>query len=87
MIPATFVPLCSCAGPSRRHGDGGCLYLQVNGPDHGAWVFMNKRPAGNGLLVLRPAVSLKDARDLATLAEQCTLAATHKRCWPRPRAN
>ena len=29
-------------GRPRRHADGGCLYLQVNKKDRGAWVFMQK---------------------------------------------
>jgi hypothetical protein len=55
------------AGRPRRHGDGGCLYLQINGPDRGAWVFMVKRggkqrPIGLGSV---RDVPLKDARELA----------------------
>jgi integrase len=54
-------------GKKRRHGDGGCLYLQVNGPGRGAWVFMAKRggkqrPIGLGSV---RDVPLKDARELA----------------------
>ena len=51
----------------RRHGDGGCLYLQVNGPDRGAWVFMTKRGGKQRPIGLGSArdVSLKDARELA----------------------
>jgi integrase len=54
-------------GKPRRHGDGGCLYLQVNGPDRGAWVFMNKRSGKQWPIGLGSArdVSLKDARELA----------------------
>ncbi len=55
------------AGRPRRHGDGGCLYLQVNGPDRGAWVFMTKRGGKQRPIGLGSArdVLLKDARDLA----------------------
>ncbi len=54
-------------GRPRRHGDGGCLYLQVNGPDRGAWVFMTKRGGKQRPIGLGSArdVLLKDARDLA----------------------
>ena len=53
-------------------GDGGCLYLQVNGPGRGAWVFMPKRggkqrPIGLGSV---RGVSLKDARELAEACRQ-----------------
>jgi integrase len=56
----------------RRHGDGGCLYLQINGPGRGAWVFMVKRggkqrPVGLGSV---RDVSLKDARELAEACRQ-----------------
>src|SRR5512143_3572718 len=59
-------------GRPRRHGDGGCLYLQVNGPDRGAWVFMVKRggkqrPIGLGSV---RDVPLRDARDLAEACRQ-----------------
>jgi integrase len=51
----------------RRYGDGGNLYLQVNGPDRGAWVFMTKhggrqRPIGLGSV---RGVSLHEAREIA----------------------
>lgn len=54
-------------GRPRRYGNGGCLYLQVNGPERGSWVFMAKRggrqrPIGLGSV---RDVSLKDARELA----------------------
>jgi integrase len=54
-------------GRPRRHGDGGCLYLQVNGADRGAWVFMPKRGGKQRPIGLGSArdVSLKDARQLA----------------------
>ena len=60
------------AGRPRRHGDGGCLYLQVSGPDRGAWVFMPKRggkqrPIGLGSV---RDVPLKDARELAEACRQ-----------------
>jgi integrase len=59
-------------GRTRRHGDGGCLYLQVNGPGRGAWVFMPKRggkqrPIGLGSV---RDVPLKDARELAEACRQ-----------------
>jgi hypothetical protein len=52
----------------RRYGDGGCLYLQVNGPGRAAWVFMTKRggrqrPIGLGSV---RDVSLQEAREIAT---------------------
>ena len=54
-------------GKARRYGDGGCLYLQVNGPERGAWVFMTKRGGKQRPIGLGSArdVSLKDARELA----------------------
>lgn len=54
-------------GRPRRHGDGGCLYLQVNGPNRGAWVFMTKRGGKQRPIGLGSArdLSLKDARELA----------------------
>jgi hypothetical protein len=54
-------------GKPRRHGDGGCLYLQVSGPDRGAWVFMKKRGGKQRPIGLGSArdISLKDARELA----------------------
>ena len=60
-------------GRPRRHGDGGCLYLQVNGPDRGAWVFMTKRGGRQRPIGLGSAhdVSLKNARELA---ERCRRA-------------
>jgi integrase len=62
-------------GKRRRHGDGGCLYLQVNGPGRGAWVFMSKhrgkqRPIGLGSV---RDVPLKDARELADACRQALL--------------
>jgi integrase len=54
-------------GNPRRHGDGGCLYLQINGADRGAWVFMPKRAGKQRPIGLGSAhdVSLKGARELA----------------------
>ena len=59
-------------GKRRRHGDGGCLYLQVNGPERGAWVFMPKRGGKQRPIGLGSAhdVSLKDARELAEACRQ-----------------
>jgi integrase len=59
-------------GRKRRHGDGGNLYLQVNGPGRGAWVFMHKRggrqyPIGLGSIAV---VDLKAARELADACRQ-----------------
>jgi integrase len=67
LLSARRVTALLSGGKPRRHGDGGCLYLQVNGPDRGAWVFMSKRggkqrPMGLGSV---RDVPLKDARELA----------------------
>jgi integrase len=67
LITARRVTALLTGGQPRRHADGGCLYLQVNGPGRGAWVFMSKRggrqrPIGLGSV---RDVPLKDARDLA----------------------
>jgi Arm domain-containing DNA-binding protein len=67
LLSARRVAALLSGGRSRRHGDGGCLYLQVNGRERGAWVFMPKRggkqrPIGLGSV---GDVSLKEARDLA----------------------
>ena len=67
LLSAKRVTALLSGGRPRRHGDGGCLYLQVNGPDRGAWVFMSKRggkqrPIGLGSV---RDVPLKDARELA----------------------
>jgi hypothetical protein len=72
LLSARRVTALLSAGRPRRHGDGGCLYLQVNGPDHGAWVFMVKRggkqrPIGLGSV---RDVPLKDARELADACRQ-----------------
>jgi integrase len=67
LLSARRVTALLNGGKARRHGDGGNLYLQVNGPDRGAWVFMTKRSGRQrpiGLGSVRD-VSLKDARDLA----------------------
>jgi len=61
-------------GRPRRHADGGCLYLQVNKKDRGAWVFMQKangrqRPIGLGS-AREGDVSLLAARDLAEACRQ-----------------
>ena len=72
LLSARRVTALLSAGRQRRHGDGGCLYLQINGPDRGAWVFMTKRggkqrPIGLGSV---RDVPLKDARDLAEACRQ-----------------
>jgi hypothetical protein len=67
LLSARRVTALLSGGKPRRHGDGGCLYLQVNGPDRGAWVFMTKRGGKQRPIGLGSArdVSLKDARDVA----------------------
>ncbi len=72
VLSARRVTALLSAGRPRRHGDGGCLYLQINGPDRGAWVFMTKRggkqrPIGLGSV---RDVPLKDARELAEACRQ-----------------
>jgi integrase len=72
LLSARRVTALLSGGRPRRHGDGGCLYLQVNGPDRGAWVFMTKRggkqrPIGLGSV---RDVPLKDARELAESCRQ-----------------
>ena len=72
LLSARRVTALLNGGRPRRHGDGGCLYLQVNGPDRGAWVFMVKRggkqrPIGLGSV---RDVPLKDARELADACRQ-----------------
>jgi integrase len=72
LLSARRVTALLNGGRPRRHGDGGCLYLQINGPDRGAWVFMAKRggkqrPIGLGSV---RDVPLKDARDLAEACRQ-----------------
>jgi Arm DNA-binding domain len=67
LLSARRVTALLSGGRPRRYGDGGCLYLQINGPNRGAWVFMTKRggkqrPIGLGSV---RDVSLKDARELA----------------------
>jgi integrase len=67
LITARHVTALLSGGRRRRHADGGCLYLQVNGLGRGAWVFMSKRggkqrPIGLGSV---RDVPLKDARELA----------------------
>ncbi len=67
LLSARRVTALLSGGRPRRHGDGGCLYLQINGPDRGAWVFMPKvrgkqRPIGLGSV---RDVPLKEARELA----------------------
>ena len=51
LLSARRVTALLSGGKPRRHGDGGCLYLQVNGADRGSWVFMHKR-GGNSALGL-----------------------------------
>ena len=67
LLSARRVTALLSGGKPRRHGDGGCLYLQVNGPERGAWVFMYKRGGKQRPIGLGSArdVPLKDARDLA----------------------
>jgi hypothetical protein len=67
LLSARRVIALLSGGRPRRHGDGGCLYLQVKGPDRGAWVFMPKRGGKQRPIGLGSArdVSLKDARELA----------------------
>ncbi len=67
LLSARRVTALLSGGKPRRHGDGGCLYLQVNGPDRGAWVFMTKRGGRQRPIGLGSArdVPLKDARELA----------------------
>ena len=67
LLSARRVTALLSGGRPRRHGDGGCLYLQVNGPDRGAWVFMSKRGGKQRPIGLGSArvVSLRDARELA----------------------
>src|SRR5258708_6830078 len=73
LLTARQVAALVSRGQRRRHGDGGNLYLQINAPDRGAWVFMVKRggrqhPIGLGSV---RTVPLKDAR---TLADACRRA-------------
>jgi integrase len=56
-------------GRLRRYGDGANLYLQVNGPSHGAWVFLYK-PRGTPR---QRVLGLGSTRDV-TLAEARALA-------------
>jgi integrase len=67
LLSARRVTALLSGGRPRRHGDGGCLYLQVNGLDRGAWVFMTKRGGKQRPIGLGSArdVSLKEARELA----------------------
>jgi integrase len=67
LLSARRVTALLGGGKPRRHGDGGCLYLQVNGPNRGAWVFMTKRGGKQRPIGLGSArdLSLKDARELA----------------------
>jgi integrase len=72
LLSARRVTALLKGGKMRRHGDGGCLYLQINGPGRGAWVFMAKRsgkqrPVGLGSV---RDVPLKDARELADACRQ-----------------
>jgi integrase len=68
-------------GKPRRHGDGGGLYLQVNGAGRGAWVFMFKRGGRQGQQCVRGLgsarhVPLKEAR---ALADACRAAVRQRR--------
>lgn len=78
LLTARRVTALLNSGKPRRHGDGGNLYLQVNGADRGAWVFMTKRGGRQRPIGLGSAhdVSLKYARDLA---EACRQAVRHGR--------
>jgi integrase len=72
LLTARRVTALLNGGKRRRHGDGGCLYLQVNSLGRGAWVFMAKhggkqRPIGLGSV---RDVPLKDARELADACRQ-----------------
>jgi integrase len=64
------------AGRLRRYGDGGCLYLQVNAPDRGGWVFMHKRDGRQRVVGLGSVrdVSLKEARELAEACRRAVRA-------------
>ena len=75
LLSARRVTALLSGGRARRHGDGGCLYLQVNGPGRGAWVFMSKRggkqrPIGLGSV---RDVPLKDARELAEACRRAVI--------------
>jgi integrase len=72
LLTARRVAALLSGGKPRRHGDGGNLYLQVNGADRGAWVFMTKRVGKQRPIGLGSArdVSLKDARQLAETCRQ-----------------
>jgi integrase len=72
LLSARRVTALLSGGKPRRHGDGGCLYLQVNGADRGAWVFMTKRGGKQRPIGLGSArdVSLKEARELAEACRQ-----------------
>jgi integrase len=75
LITARQVTALLSGGRRRRHADGGCLYLQVNGPGLGAWVFMSKRggkqrPIGLGSV---RDVPLKDARELAEACRRAVI--------------
>ena len=75
LLSARRVTALLSGGRARRHGDGGCLYLQVNGPGRGAWVFMSKRggkqrPIGLGSV---RDVLLKDARELAEACRRAVI--------------
>jgi integrase len=72
ILTARRVMALVTAGKRRRHGDGGNLYLQVNAPSAGAWVFMIKRngrqfPIGLGSV---RALDLKAARAQADACRQ-----------------
>jgi integrase len=73
LLSARRVTALLSSGKRRRYGDGGCLYLQVNKPDRGAWVFMYKKGGKQRPIGLGSArdVTLKDARELA---ESCRRA-------------
>jgi integrase len=72
LLTARRVAVLVSRGQRRRFGDGGNLYLQVNGLDRGAWVFLTKRngkqhPIGLGST---RTISLQDARALADACRQ-----------------
>jgi integrase len=61
------------AGRLRRYGDGANLYLQVNAPDRGGWVFLYKQRGGR-----QRVLGLGSTRDV-TLAEAREIAAACRR--------
>ena len=67
LLSARRVTALLSGGKPRRHGDGGCLYLQVNGPGPrrmGVYDETRRQAAAHRPWLGRD-VSLKDARELA----------------------